>query len=157
MMKKTIASIAILIIPLLVMLSVFVSQPVSAQPPASGSCNQDRRFLGAPAWHRGVLDDECNVSLDKVSDNPDLGGKIGPFLLIVGLNIVEIIMVVVAYTSVIYIIVGGFKYITSAGSADGSVRARKTITNAVIGLIISIVGAAVITFIVNGLITGSTT
>ena len=60
-------------------------------------------------------------------------------------------MHLVAYVSVAYIIVGGFKFMTSAGSADGSVKARKTIINAIIGLVISLVAIGAISFIVGGL------
>lgn len=119
------------------------------QPAQAADCNP--RLLTAPAWYRGVTDGDCNISLESgsLAENPATGGKIGSFILVIGLNLVEILMHVVAYVAVIYIIVGGFKYMTSAGSADGSVKARKTITNAVIGLVISLVAITIITFIIG--------
>lgn len=142
MMRRFVGGIAIVMAVL-----PFFTTPVSAA--GSDSCN--KRLLTAPAWYRGVTDNECNVSLESVAENPDLGGKIGPFILIVGLNIVEIMMHLVAYISLGFIIYGGFRYMTSNGSPDKSVSARKTITNAIIGLIISIIAVAVISFIVERL------
>ena len=130
-----------------VSLAVMPTNPVSA-----ADCNP--RFLTAPAWYRGVTDGDCNISVEAVGATDDeLGGALGPFLLVIGLNIVEILMHVVAYISVGYIIYGGFRYMTSLGSSDGSVKARKTIQNAIIGLIISLIAVGVITFSV-GRITG---
>ncbi|NLA43324.1 hypothetical protein GX865_04210 [Candidatus Saccharibacteria bacterium] len=111
----------------------------------------DGRLLTAPMWYRGVaeLDSEgnCNIKIENAGSNDDLGGSIGPFLIVVGLNVTEIMMHLASYVAVAYIIVGGFKFMTSAGSADRSVRARKTIINAVVGLVISISAIAVISFI----------
>ena len=129
----------------------FTAAPMATAQSSGGGSNCNARFLTAPPWYRGVTDENCNVSLESVNENIELGGRVGPFLLIVGLNIVEIMMHLVAYISVGYIIFGGFKYMTSAGSQDGSVKARKTITNAVIGLIISLIAVGVITFIVGRL------
>ena len=61
------------------------------------------------------------------------------------------ILQIVAYIAVAFIIVGGFKYITSAGSPDGMVKARKTITNAVVGLLISIFSVAIVNVISGAL------
>lgn len=125
---------------------------VVAQPSGGNASCAKGNILTAPAWHRGLTGGpDCSISLDNVNSNPDFGGKIGPFIFILGLNIVEIMMHLVAYVSVAYIIVGGFKFMTSAGSADGSVKARKTIINAIIGLVISLVAIGAISFIVGGL------
>lgn len=132
-------------------ISVFASMFMSIGPMAAkamAAC--DSRFLTAPAWYRGVTDGDCNIVI-KDSGDEALGGGIGTFLLTIAMNIVEIMMHLVAYVSVAYIIIGGFKYMTSAGSQDGSVKARKTITNAVIGLVISLVAIGVITFIMQGI------
>lgn len=112
-----------------------------------------------PPWYRGLVEGsagtnssgtgssvECNVVI------PDK--DVGLFARILAINIVEILLHVVAYISIAFIIIGGFKYITSSGSADGNEKGRKTITNAVIGLIISIVSIGIINLIFGGLLTG---
>ena len=48
-----------------------------------------------------------------------------------------------------FIIKGGFNYMLSAGSTDGMAGAKKTITNAVIGLVIVLLSAAIINTIAS--------
>lgn len=56
--------------------------------------------------------------------------------------------------SVIYIIIGGFNYITSSGNVEKVQAAQKTITYAVIGLIIVALAFAIKSFILTRLIGG---
>lgn len=119
---------------------------------ASAACATS--FFGIPAWYDGLVDGECKVKA------PDAGQKgLSTFIWRIALNIVRIILLAAGYLSATFIIVGGFKYITSAGSPDGSVKARKTILNAVIGLVISIFSVAVvnvITTVIGGTIDQAT-
>ena len=46
--------------------------------------------------------------------------------------------------TVFFIVKGGFEYMTSAGSSDGMTSAKKTIANAVIGLVIAVLSAAIV-------------
>lgn len=133
------ASLALLSTPLF-------TQPVAAQ---GTSCSQ--RFLTMPVWYRGLGTDPCAVNLDTLNDNPQLGGKLGTAVMIIGLNVVEILMHIAAYTASAFIIIGGFKYMLSAGSPDANAKGRKTIMNAVIGLIISMVAITLISYLVKGL------
>lgn len=131
--------------------------PVSAQPAvdtggggSGGGC--DTYFITIPAWYNGLAspDQGGGCSIDSPSD---VGG-ISPFVWKIVLNVVEIILNLVGYASVGFIIYGGYKYMISAGSPDGMVAARKTITNAVIGLIISVMAIGIVNFIANNLGSG---
>jgi len=64
-------------------------------------------------------------------------------------NAAVILMGFVGALSVIFLIVGGIQYITSAGNSDGSARAKKTITYAVGGLILALSTTAIINLINN--------
>lgn len=110
------------------------------------------RFLTFPAWYRGLTDGDCNVSVEAVAAGKSVeeGGKLAVFVQILAINIVEILLNVVAYVCIAYIIVGGFKYITSAGSPDGNEKGRKTIINALVGLVISIISIGLINLIAQG-------
>lgn len=153
-----------IILSLGVLLSFFTASatlltaPVVAQTPSpniatTASPCDNNRFLTMPPWYRGVASgSNCDIDLNNLRGDDRLGGSIGTFLVIVGLNIVEILMHIAAYTAAAFIIVGGFKYMTSMGSADGNVKGRKTIMNAVIGLIISMIAITVVSYIVNALI-----
>ncbi|MET0980224.1 MAG: hypothetical protein ABWX90_03150 [Candidatus Saccharimonadales bacterium] len=106
------------------------------------------RLLTFPAWYRGVQDSSCNIQ-----DPSKFGGKesVSNFIWIIALNIVEMILQLVGYIAVGFIIVGGYKYMISAGSPDGMVKARKTITNAVVGLLISIFSVAIVNVIAGAI------
>lgn len=110
---------------------------------ATTHCSQS--FLTFPAWYNGLLDGDCSVK------SPTDAGGIVKFVVTIVLNIVEIILRASGYASVAFIIYGGFKYIYSAGSPDGMVSARKTIMNAVIGLVISLGAIAIVNTIARGI------
>lgn len=62
-------------------------------------------------------------------------------------NAAVILMGFVGALSVIFIIVGGIQYITAAGNSGGTERAKKTITYAIVGLILALSTTAIITLI----------
>ncbi len=112
-----------------------------------GSC--DASFLGFPAWYNGLTvmsGDSCEIK-----SPTDVGG-IGPFIWAIVFNVVEMLLRAAGYAAVAFIIYGGYRYMTSAGSADGIASAKKTITNAIIGLILSIAAVAIVRAVSNGLL-----
>ncbi len=130
---------------------VIISQPVIAAPTdASNTCSSS--FLGFPTWYRGLID---NANGDCAIKQPDKGTEgLSSYIWKIVLNVIEIAMMLVAYLSVIFIIYGGVMYIISAGSADGVKKAKSSITNAIIGLVISILAIAVVEFVFSKLTTG---
>ena len=108
---------------------------------AKAKCSES--LLTFPAWYKGLLNGDCEVK------SPSSLGKDGlrKFIMIIAFNILEILLQAVAYISVFLIIYGGFRFITDAGSPDSVVRARKTIINAVVGLIISIFSIGIVNLI----------
>ena len=69
----------------------------------------------------------------------------------IGLAIVDILLRVAILISVGYVIYGGFKYTLSQGDPEGAKVAKKTIINALIGVVITIVAASIVAFIGNSL------
>jgi hypothetical protein len=80
-------------------------------------------------------------------DNPDqvLGAQ-SPFLLI-GLAVVDDLIRIAALVAVGYVIYGGIQYVTSQGSPDATSKAQQTIINALIGVVLAILAAAIVAFI----------
>ena len=111
--------------------------------PGTAACTSS--FLTLPAWYNGLLDSDCEIK------SPTEVGGFTQFVTKIGLNVVEMILRLSGYASAAFIIYGGYKYIYSAGSPDGMVSARKTIMNAVIGLVISIAAVAIVNTIANGI------
>lgn len=112
-----------------------------------------RSFLGFPVWYRGLTDasGSCIIKSPSQLNTAASNDGLQKFILIVALNIVEAAMMLAGYVAVGFVLYGGFQYLTSQGDSGGAVKARTTITNAVIGLIISIVAVAIVNFIFAGL------
>ncbi len=64
-------------------------------------------------------------------------------------QVVNIFSIVVGAISVIMIIYGGFRYITSGGASEGVGNAKKTLLYAIIGLIVVALAQLIIHFVLN--------
>lgn len=112
---------------------------------ASSSPCPEKSILGFPAWYHYL------------GSQMDASGKCTP--VISGLNdiwlivaaIIEILLRVAAIAAVIFVIWGGVEYMTSQGSPEGTSHARGTIINALIGLAIAVLSAAIISFIAGSI------
>jgi hypothetical protein len=97
-------------------------------------------FFGIPAWYKNMQDDSCAFKAPESGGQPDVRKTV----LMIALNVIQAGMVIVGYVAVFFLISGGFRYITSAGSSDGMAAAKKTITNALVGLVIAILAASIV-------------
>lgn len=66
-------------------------------------------------------------------------------------SIINLLLVIIGIISVIMIIVGGFRYTTSAGDAGQTKTARDTIVYAVVGLVIAIMAYGIVNFVIREL------
>lgn len=64
------------------------------------------------------------------------------------LNITSAIAAAVA---LLFLVIGGFRYIISRGDPQGTARARDTIIYSVVGLVVVIVAFSIITFVLNNI------
>jgi hypothetical protein len=117
-------------------------------PAATASAACTSSFLTFPAWYDGVIDSKCDITVPKVDKN---GGGLPAFIFRIVLNIIEIALQLVAYAAAGYLIYGGFKYLTSAGSADRVVAGRKIILNAIVGLVISFMSVAIVNLVTSNI------
>lgn len=87
------------------------------------------------------------LALDGFVTNPDnlelpnisLGGGLAAIL--------NIVFVAAGVLAVVFIIIGGVKYILSGGDASGIKSAKETITYAIIGLIITLLAFGIVNFV----------
>lgn len=70
----------------------------------------------------------------------------------IALYFIDLALLIVGIIAVGFIIIGGFRYITSAGNEEVAGEAKKTILNAIIGLVIAILSYVIIAVISNALI-----
>lgn len=66
-------------------------------------------------------------------------------------NVTGILLFLVGAVSVIMIIFGGFKYVTSNGDSNQIQNAKSTILYSVIGLAFALLAQAIVVFVVDGL------
>jgi hypothetical protein len=107
--------------------------------PVQAAC-ADPYVFAVPAWYRGLQAEDCSIKAPDQS-KPD---GVRNFIIKISLNIIQALLVISAYITIFFIIKGGFNYMISAGSSDGMANARKTITNAVIGLVIAALSASIV-------------
>lgn len=134
-MKKVFVSFAVIVTSLFG-LAVF------APTPASAACGN---FLNFPTWYRGLENADCELDMDTLRDK-GLG-----VVWVVVLNIIDIVLRIMGIMAVGFIIYGGYRFLTSAGSPDKAAAARDTILKAVIGLVIAIGAASIVSFLVTRL------
>jgi len=75
----------------------------------------------------------------------------GDFKSILLFAIQKILLPLVGLVSVAFIIIGGFQYITSGGNEEQAEAGKKTLTNAIIGLVVVILSYIIVVVIINAL------
>lgn len=98
-------------------------------------------FFGFPAWYT-YLDraaesgNKCAVKLNGLND-----------IWLIALAITQIMLRVAILAAIIYVVVGGVKYITSQGNPEKTTKAKNTVGDGLVGVVIAVVAAAVIGYI----------
>ncbi len=99
--------------------------------------------MGYPAWSNGL---ECQ------GENPM--PKALNDVWVIALNIITWLMVTAGYVALVFIIIGGFEYITAAGEPSKIEKGKSAITNAIIGLIIVLISVVIVQAVQNGIAGG---
>lgn len=119
---------------------IIINQVASNTPCHGGG------FLGFPTWYKYLKTRETQVDVaGSIQCSPHLT-KLSDIWLI-ALAVVEILLRVVVLLAIIYVLIGGIKYINSRGNADKVSSAKSTIIDALTGLIIAIIAISLINFI----------
>lgn len=102
-------------------------------------------FLGFPTWYHYL-----NSQTDAQGNCAPVISSISDFWLIVA-AIIEILLRVAAILAVAMVIYAGISFTTSQGDPEAAKRARNTLINALIGLAISVMAAAIVAFIAESI------
>jgi hypothetical protein len=121
-------------------LAVVLATAVSFAPAAHATCPPDT-LLGIPAWYKDLQASDCSVSPPAQGTD---GSGIRNFVIKIALNVIQAALVIVGYIAAFFVIKGGFLYIMSQGEPSGIESAKKSIANALIGLIIALLSAAIV-------------
>jgi hypothetical protein len=93
-----------------------------------------------PTWYeflpRNSAGGTCQPALFSLSD-----------IWLVAAAIVEILLRIAALAAIVFVIVGGVMFTTSQGSPEQAAKARSTIINALIGLLISVSASLLVGFL----------
>jgi hypothetical protein len=66
---------------------------------------------------------------------------------LIGLAAVDIALRIAAFIAVGYVIYGGVQFVAAQGETDRTKKARQTVINALIGLVIALMSTAIVAFI----------
>ncbi len=138
---KTVQLITLFTLIVFVVLSYFITfNPNRIGAATGGVACGHRTLLGLPAW-------------DKYLDHEEIDGRCSPVIentadaLPIGIAVLEIMLRLGGLVAVAMVFVGAFKFIASQGSPDSATAARKTIINAMVGLVIIILSSAIVGFV----------
>ena len=98
------------------------------------------KFFGIEGWYKYLPGTCKNLNFEKYG--------VGSTWLVVA-GITDMLLRIAAVVSVAYFIFGAFKMVTSQGSPEGVKSARNTMTNALIGLVVTVLSAWFIGFIIT--------
>lgn len=88
----------------------------------------------------------CNTS-----SGAEICGGTGDGIFGVIKNIIEVLLIAAGIVAVIMIIIGGIRYVTSAGDQNSVKAAKDTVLYSVIGLVITILAYAIVKFVIDKL------
>lgn len=134
----------------IILLAILLPVAVMAAIPAAGAC---------PAGH------DCSTGIPVPLPRFGIGATVGCILFgpacqdtatEVIIALIDLILWIAGIIAVLFLIIGGLRYITAHGNEEQAEGAKKTITHAIIGLAIIILSFVIVRVISNALITGST-
>jgi len=128
---------------------VTVAAPIQAS--AAGVAECEKTFLGIPPWYRGLTEKKLNVATGEdqcsIIDPSTLSNGIQSFITVIILNVIQIGLTAVGIIAFLFMLYGGFQFLTGGSNPSQIENARKTILNAAIGLVISFGAVAIVTLI----------
>ncbi|HET9174244.1 MAG TPA: pilin [Candidatus Saccharimonadales bacterium] len=64
-------------------------------------------------------------------------------------QILQIVFGIIAALAVLFVVIGGFRYVLSGGDPEDTKRAKATIMYALIGLVVAISAETIVSFVLN--------
>ena len=109
---------------------------------ADDTCSNKGKILTLKPWYSGLTNNDCSLKNPGTDTNSQAN-----YIWKIALNIVDDLLQLIGYTTVGYIMYGGFLMMTSNGAPDKAAHGRKTIMSAAIGLVIALASVALVNFI----------
>ena len=129
---------------------IFISTAAAVAVPgttfAQTACDKKGIIITLKPWYYGLTED-LGGGKCKIKSPGTTAAEQQKFTTRIILTVVEDLLQIAAYVTVAFIIFGGFKYMTSAGSPDQAAKAMKTMLNAVIGMVVALGSIALVNFV----------
>lgn len=112
---------------------------------ASDVCDKSGGFLGLKPWWYYLPDSSFdNATCEVVKFNVLQGKSDIPLVL---LAVIDDLLRLAGLIAVGYVLAGGIKFITSQGDPEGIAKAQSTVQNALVGLAVTVVAVAFVSFV----------
>ena len=138
-MKKIIIAMSLMIMG---SFGASVTFPNTSFADANDACSNKGKILTLKPWYSGLTNNDCSLRSPGADANSQAN-----YIWKIALNIVDDLLQLIGYTTIGYIMYGGFLMMTSNGASDKAARGRKTIMSAAIGLVIALASVALVNFI----------
>ena len=105
-----------------------------------------KTILGLRPWYDGLImtgPDGKSCVIEPQTDE-----QLPSFVWRIVLNILADLSLIIGYAAIIFVICGGYKYIMSTGEPNKVAASKLIITNALIGLIISVLATVIVNTII---------
>lgn len=147
-MKKM---MTLLVIMFFVTTSIGVIFPQNAWANDTKKCSDAQNgtsFLGFPAWYRGLVDEKCEIKkIDQ--EKKDGAVTIQQFVWTIIGNVFDGIFRILGVVAVGFIVWSGIQYMISAGDSGKMAKAKTTLTNAIVGLIIAVIASGIVQLVMG--------
>jgi len=114
--------------------SLTVVAPMPAEAKLGGGNCGVKGFLGLRPWYYGLCEGGEGTSIKEPTNQDEMK----PFVWTVILNVLMDLLVIVGYASMVFIIYGGYQFMMSQGDPGKTAAGKKTLTSAIIGMVISL-------------------
>jgi hypothetical protein len=120
--------------------------------PATVAVGAGTVYAATPAEQQQINSNLCkgsNLDLSSSAASCNDQANAGQSFTDIIKKVINILSVLIGAIAVVMIIIGGFRYVTSAGNAEGTKAARNTILYALVGLIVVALAQIIVHFVLN--------
>lgn len=118
-------------------LVVLLSAPMLAVPALSHA--QSGPDLGLPDVQRGTNLPTWNVQQGSGADS----------VVLIITQVIKILLLIAGSVAILFIIIGGYQYLTSGANPEGAKKGKTTVVNALIGIIVIVLSYVLVTVVAN--------
>ncbi len=146
-MKNILKKFAATVIPVLILsfAAVSVITPPSVSAQKEELCGGASLSLSTDSCSSPCTERKADGSCAKHDTNYNAESRLNKLIK----SIVDILSVIIGIIAVIFVIIGGFKFITSGGDSGKVASARSTVIYAIVGLIVVALAQVLVRFVLN--------